>query len=255
MPPFESFRDADSYYSTLAHELTHWTAAKTRLDRDFGGHRFGSNAYAQEELVAELGAAFLCADLELALEPREDHAAYIAQLAGSPEERQPRDLHRRRARAEGRRLHPQIQRQHRRESRGAPCGLKSFALAGSFCQDGESEQSLPLCRFSSPAIQRHRKGVGCDSGTRLGSVVLVMSSQQAIATGYAGTGDLADSIPVMIFNEQTITRLLGSIEANNLVLLSAQDRQFRRQVISCQQRVSLALATTNIRQSGPCLRR
>ena len=78
MPPFESFRDADSYYSTLAHELTHWVGAKSRLDRDFGGHRFGSNAYAQEELVAELGAAFLCADLELALEPREDHAAYIA---------------------------------------------------------------------------------------------------------------------------------------------------------------------------------
>jgi len=77
MPPFESFRDADSYYSTLAHELTHATAHKTRLDRDFGGHRFGSNAYAQEELVAELGAAFLCADLELTLEPREDHAAYI----------------------------------------------------------------------------------------------------------------------------------------------------------------------------------
>ena len=78
MPPFESFRDADSYYSTLAHELTHWSGSKNRLDRDFGGHRFGSNAYAQEELVAELGAAFLCADLELALEPRADHAAYIA---------------------------------------------------------------------------------------------------------------------------------------------------------------------------------
>jgi len=78
MPPFESFRDADSYYSTLAHELTHWTGSKTRLDRDFGGHRFGSNAYAQEELVAELGAAFLCADLELTLEPRADHASYLA---------------------------------------------------------------------------------------------------------------------------------------------------------------------------------
>jgi antirestriction protein ArdC len=78
MPPFESFRDADSYYATLAHELTHWTGAKHRLDRNFGGHRFGSNAYAQEELVAELGAAFLCADLELTLVPREDHASYIA---------------------------------------------------------------------------------------------------------------------------------------------------------------------------------
>jgi antirestriction protein ArdC len=78
MPAFESFQNADSYYATLAHELTHWTGSKTRLDRDFGGHRFGSEAYAVEELVAELGAAFLCADLELVLEPREDHASYIA---------------------------------------------------------------------------------------------------------------------------------------------------------------------------------
>ncbi len=78
MPPFESFQDADDYYATLAHECTHWTGGKTRLDRDFGGHRFGSEAYAVEELVAELGAAFLCADLELNLEPREDHASYIA---------------------------------------------------------------------------------------------------------------------------------------------------------------------------------
>jgi antirestriction protein ArdC len=78
MPPFESFHDANGYYATLAHECTHWTGTKTRLDRDFGGHRFGSDGYAVEELVAELGAAFLCADLELALEPREDHASYIA---------------------------------------------------------------------------------------------------------------------------------------------------------------------------------
>ncbi len=78
MPVFESFQDADSYYATLAHEFTHWTGSKNRLNRDFGGHRFGSEGYAIEELVAELGAAFLCADLELALEPRQDHASYIA---------------------------------------------------------------------------------------------------------------------------------------------------------------------------------
>jgi antirestriction protein ArdC len=78
MPAFESFQDADSYYATLAHECTHWSGSKTRFDRDFGGHRFGREGYAVEELVAELGAAFLCADLELALEPREDHASYIA---------------------------------------------------------------------------------------------------------------------------------------------------------------------------------
>jgi antirestriction protein ArdC len=62
----------------LAHETTHWTAHESRLARDFGTKRFGSEGYAIEELVAELGAAFLCADLDLTLEPREDHAAYIA---------------------------------------------------------------------------------------------------------------------------------------------------------------------------------
>ena len=74
---FETFRDAESYYATLAHETTHWTAHESRLARDFGTKRFGSEGYAIEELVAELGAAFLCADLDLTLEPREDHAAYI----------------------------------------------------------------------------------------------------------------------------------------------------------------------------------
>jgi antirestriction protein ArdC len=82
MPPFEAFRDAESYYGTLAHETTHWTMHPSRLHRDFSGEygsrRLSSQAYAIEELVAELGSAFLCADLALALEPREDHAAYIA---------------------------------------------------------------------------------------------------------------------------------------------------------------------------------
>lgn len=77
MPPFECFEDADAYYGTLGHEMTHWTRHPTRLDRDFGRQRFGDPGYAREELVAEFGAAFLCADLGLALEPREDHAAYI----------------------------------------------------------------------------------------------------------------------------------------------------------------------------------
>jgi antirestriction protein ArdC len=77
MPPFEAFRDAESHYSTLAHETVHWTRHPTRLDRDFGRKRFGDEGYAIEELVAELGAAFLCASLELTLEPREEHASYI----------------------------------------------------------------------------------------------------------------------------------------------------------------------------------
>ena len=79
MPPFEAFKDPESYYATLTHELTHWTGHVSRCARDFEkGHRFGSEGYAFEELIAELGAAFLCADLGITPEPREDHAAYLA---------------------------------------------------------------------------------------------------------------------------------------------------------------------------------
>lgn len=78
MPPFQCFTDAESYYATLAHECTHWTRHPSRLGRDFGRKRWGDEGYAREELVAELGAAFLCADLGLELMPRPDHAAYIA---------------------------------------------------------------------------------------------------------------------------------------------------------------------------------
>jgi antirestriction protein ArdC len=78
MPPFETFRDPESYAATLAHELTHATKHSKRLARDLGRVRHGDEGYAREELVAELGAAFLCADLELTPEVREDHAAYIA---------------------------------------------------------------------------------------------------------------------------------------------------------------------------------
>jgi antirestriction protein ArdC len=77
LPTFDQFRSADAYYGVLAHELVHWTGAETRLKRDLEG-RFGSEAYAMEELVAELGSAFLSSALRLDLEPRRDHAPYIA---------------------------------------------------------------------------------------------------------------------------------------------------------------------------------
>ena len=77
MPPFEAFRDPIAYYATLAHEATHLTGHPSRCARDLRG-RFGDEAYAAEELVAELGAAFVCADLAMAPEPRPDHAAYVA---------------------------------------------------------------------------------------------------------------------------------------------------------------------------------
>jgi antirestriction protein ArdC len=83
MPLREAFQGSptstatEAYYSTLLHELTHWTAPKARCDRELG-KRFGDRAYAAEELVAELGAAFLCAELGVTNEPRTDHAQYLA---------------------------------------------------------------------------------------------------------------------------------------------------------------------------------
>ncbi|CAN7771886.1 zincin-like metallopeptidase domain-containing protein [Pseudorhodoferax sp. LjRoot39] len=77
LPEPGAFRDPESYAATKAHELIHWTGHESREARTFG-KRFGDEAYAFEELVAEMGAAFLCADLGIALEVREDHAAYLA---------------------------------------------------------------------------------------------------------------------------------------------------------------------------------
>ena len=81
MPPLEAFRDAASYYGVLAHELMHWTGHASRLDRQFG-KRFADKAYAFEELVAELGSAFLSAALDLTPEPRVDHADYLGHWLG-----------------------------------------------------------------------------------------------------------------------------------------------------------------------------
>jgi len=77
LPRRELFLSTDGYYSTAFHELTHWTGAPARLARDLSG-RFGGAAYAAEELIAELGAAFHCAQWRITPEPREDHARYIA---------------------------------------------------------------------------------------------------------------------------------------------------------------------------------
>lgn len=77
MPPLNQFVAPEGYYSTLGHEHTHWTAAPVRLDRNLTG-AFGDPEYAMEELIAELAAAFLMAELGLANEPRVDHAQYVA---------------------------------------------------------------------------------------------------------------------------------------------------------------------------------
>lgn len=77
LPELGQFDDAPAYYSTRAHESAHWTGHGSRLGRDMSG-KFGSDAYAMEELVAELSAAFTCARLGLSMAPRPDHAAYLA---------------------------------------------------------------------------------------------------------------------------------------------------------------------------------
>jgi antirestriction protein ArdC len=66
----------EGFYSTVLHELVHWSGAKHRLDRT-KGKKFGDQNYAVEELVAEFGAAFLCAGFGLATVEKGDHAGYI----------------------------------------------------------------------------------------------------------------------------------------------------------------------------------
>jgi antirestriction protein ArdC len=74
LPDPGAFDSMEAYYSTAAHELIHWTAK--RLGRKLAA--FGTPDYAFEELIAEIGAAYLCADLGITAEPREDHACYLA---------------------------------------------------------------------------------------------------------------------------------------------------------------------------------
>lgn len=84
MPPRHSFvgsptsEPTETYYSTLFHELVHWTGHWRRLGRNLSG-RFGGHDYAMEELIAELGAAYLCAEFFVLHLPRRDHAAYIGE--------------------------------------------------------------------------------------------------------------------------------------------------------------------------------
>lgn len=75
--PGPSDEASAAYARVMLHELVHWTGSPRRLNRDLSG-RFGSAAYAVEELIAELGCAFLCAELGISSRPRPDHARYIS---------------------------------------------------------------------------------------------------------------------------------------------------------------------------------
>lgn len=77
MPPLARFESAAAMYATLAHEHAHWTKAPHRLDRSFGVSSFGNEAYAKEELVAELAAVLLGQSLGFTPDHIENHAAYL----------------------------------------------------------------------------------------------------------------------------------------------------------------------------------
>jgi antirestriction protein ArdC len=77
MPNFERFESRNAFYNTLGHETIHAVGAPHRLNRTFG-KRFGDAEYAFEELVAELGSAFLSVDLGITPEVVEDHASYLS---------------------------------------------------------------------------------------------------------------------------------------------------------------------------------
>lgn len=77
LPEFDQFETAVAYYGTAMHELVHWTGADHRLERNLKTP-FGTKDYAREELVAEIGAAFVCAGMNIESEVRDDHAAYLA---------------------------------------------------------------------------------------------------------------------------------------------------------------------------------
>lgn len=74
VPPQPAFFEQINYYRTCFHELGHWTGHASRLNREFKG-RYGSHAYAREELVAEMASAFVCASLAIA--PTVRHADYL----------------------------------------------------------------------------------------------------------------------------------------------------------------------------------
>ena len=165
MPPIESFRDVESYYATLAHESVHWAGATHRLNRDLSKYAKDRTERAREELIAELGAAFLAADLGIVpeTEPRPDHASYLASWLSVLRKRQA--LHR-----PGRRSGAAVRGLSSRPAVGAPsrCGLvilfRHMPTASERSRPHSTRQ--PRLEASSPPFSRPapvRQTGGCGS--------------------------------------------------------------------------------------------
>ncbi len=109
MPPFETFRDAESYAATLAHECVHWTKHEKRLARDFGRKRFGDEGYTREELVAERFGVSLGRSRHYARRARRSRRLYRVVAQGAAE-RHALHLHRCQPRAARGRLSARLAR-------------------------------------------------------------------------------------------------------------------------------------------------
>lgn len=81
LPHPQSFTTMDHYASTRGHETVHWAGHSSRLARKFG-KRFGDRAYSFEELIAEIGAGLICAELGLPNELHDSHASYVGHWLG-----------------------------------------------------------------------------------------------------------------------------------------------------------------------------
>lgn len=77
MPAINRFRDADHYFSTLFHETIHWSGSPSRLNRPLVAHSVDKRSYGREELIAEMGSAFLCAKHKIDAATLDDSASYI----------------------------------------------------------------------------------------------------------------------------------------------------------------------------------
>ncbi len=73
LPAYAADVSPSAYFSDLAHELIHWTRHPSRLDRDLGMTVWCDPGCAHEEVVAELGAIYLCAGLGMSLQSRADY--------------------------------------------------------------------------------------------------------------------------------------------------------------------------------------
>jgi len=80
LSPLEKFDSSVDYYSTAFHELTHWSGSSLRLNREgIRNGYFGTQVYSQEELIAEMGSAYLCQIAQIdTIETIQNSAAYIA---------------------------------------------------------------------------------------------------------------------------------------------------------------------------------